>query len=115
MTDVDIYLSKLSGDNQKALQHFCNIVRSTVPDATETTSYGLPTFNYKGKYLIAFAQFTQHLGMYPGAEAIVQFDAELAGFSLSKGTIRFTPDHPLPDDLVIKIIRTRQHAIDAKP
>jgi uncharacterized protein YdhG (YjbR/CyaY superfamily) len=31
----------------------------------------------------------------------------LAGFSLSKGTVRFTPGHPVPDDVVEEMVRLR--------
>ena len=33
------------------------------------------------------------------------FGAELAAFSTSKGTVRFTPERPIPDDLVRRIVR----------
>ena len=36
----------------------------------------------------------------------------LEGFSLSKGTVRFTPDHPVPEDVVEEMVRLRQAKID---
>jgi uncharacterized protein YdhG (YjbR/CyaY superfamily) len=38
----------------------------------------------------------------------------LAGFDLSKGTIRFTPDRPVPEDVLVDLIGARQEEIDAK-
>jgi uncharacterized protein YdhG (YjbR/CyaY superfamily) len=31
----------------------------------------------------------------------------LAGFAVSKGTIRFTVDHPLPDDVIREVVSAR--------
>jgi uncharacterized protein YdhG (YjbR/CyaY superfamily) len=39
--------------------------------------------------------------------------SELGGYSFSKGTIRFTADHPLPDGLVDRIVALRRDEIDA--
>jgi uncharacterized protein YdhG (YjbR/CyaY superfamily) len=38
---------------------------------------------------------------------IEQFAKELKGFSTNKGTIRFSPEEPLPDGLIKKIVRAR--------
>lgn len=38
---------------------------------------------------------------------LVAFGDELQGFSLSKGTIRFTRDNPLPAAIVRKLVKAR--------
>jgi uncharacterized protein YdhG (YjbR/CyaY superfamily) len=38
---------------------------------------------------------------------------ELAAFDIDKGTIRFTPDDPLPAAVVTTIVRARMAEIDA--
>ena len=38
----------------------------------------------------------------------------LEGFDTAKGTIRFTPDHPVPADVVQGIVRDRMTEIDAR-
>jgi uncharacterized protein YdhG (YjbR/CyaY superfamily) len=40
--------------------------------------------------------------------------ARLEGFDLSKGTIRFTPDQPVPDDVLADLVRARKAEIESK-
>ena len=55
-----------------------------------------------------FAAFKKHVGFYPaGPSAIEAFKTELSHYSLSKGTIRFPLDEPIPLELVKKIVKFR--------
>jgi len=40
---------------------------------------------------------------------------DLDGFSLSKGTVRFSLEQPLPADIVDRMIRGRRDEIDTAP
>ncbi|MBC7440949.1 MAG: hypothetical protein H7311_00195 [Ramlibacter sp.] len=63
---------------------------------------------------VAVAKSARHLARYPFSGAVVDaVRAKLDGFSLSRGTIRFTADHPLPDDVVEEIVRARLAQIKA--
>ena len=78
------------------------------PDAEEGLSYGLPAFRLKGRPLACFAAATNHCSLYPMSATVVgTLASELAAYATSKGTIRFTPEKPLPSALVRKIIKTR--------
>jgi uncharacterized protein YdhG (YjbR/CyaY superfamily) len=48
-----------------------------------------------------------HRAAPPLPAAIDAVRAHLEGFSLSKGTIRFTPDHPVPDDVLEQVVQVR--------
>src|SRR5438552_18999353 len=87
-------------------------IRSAAPpEATETISYGMPAFKYKG-VLVWFAAFSKHCSLFPTAPLVEAFKNELKGFSTSKGTIHSTSDKPLPTALVKKPVKPRvsQHA-----
>lgn len=99
---VDDYLSKLPADQRAALELLRGQIRAVAPEATEAISYGLPTFKLDGN-LVHFGAAAKHCAFYPGA-VIDQFADRLAGFELSKGTIRFQPDAPLPPALVRDIV-----------
>jgi len=82
-------------------------IRSAVPpEATETISYRIPAFKYKG-VLVWFAAFSDHCSLFPSASVIEAFKNELKGFSTSKGTIHFPLDKPLPTALVNKLVKAR--------
>jgi uncharacterized protein YdhG (YjbR/CyaY superfamily) len=48
----------------------------------------MPTF-WRGRNLIHFAAFKRHIGIYPGAEAMVFFKPRLYRYKTSKGAIQF--------------------------
>lgn len=113
MTYVQEYLQGIEDEKAKsALLQIRDIVHELVPDAEETKSYGLPTFKYKSKYLIAFAVFKDHLSVFPGSHAIEMLQEELIDYKISKGTIQFTTDNPLPESIIKKIILARKNDIE---
>lgn len=74
-------------------------------------SYGIPAFRVgpgKGKVLVGYAAMKAHCGLYVfEGDLVARFAGDLAGFSTAKGTIRFTPEAPLPDTLVRRIVAAR--------
>lgn len=103
-TTVDEYLSSVPVEQREQLSRLRELIRNEVPDAEEKISYGIPCF-YQGGYLIGYAAAKKHLSLFPGAEPIDKLADKLNGYSLSKGTIRFTQRNPLPDELVLEIVR----------
>lgn len=99
---------------QDRLDSIRAVIKELVPEYLEEIKYGIPTVIYKGKNLIHFAEFKQHIGIYPGPEAITVFKDELKGYTLSKGTIRISKEQSLPLDLIRKLVLFRLRAIDQK-
>lgn len=107
-TPIDDYLAGLPDDQRAALERLRGLIRQVVPDATEVISYQIPTFKQRGVAVVAFAAFKQHCSFFPmGAGVLAAHRDELTAFECSKGTIRFTPDHPLPAALVKKLVQAR--------
>ena len=104
---VDDYLAPLSADKRVALERLRRVIQSAAPGAEECISYNIPTFRLDGKMLMSFGAAANHCSLYAGAYPIKAHEAELANYDTSKGTIRFQPDHPLPDALVRKLVKTR--------
>jgi len=78
-----------------------------VPEATETISYGVPTFKLNNRMLVSYAGFKNHCSFFPGAGPINVHHNDLKEFGTSKGTVRFTTDRPLPPALIRKMVQTR--------
>jgi uncharacterized protein YdhG (YjbR/CyaY superfamily) len=111
---IDDYLEQLNAPEKDALEHICQIARAAVPDAEEATSYGMPAFKHKGKPLLGFTVSQRHLSLHPFSPAAIDFvKDQLGSFELSKGTIRFTPDNPIPDGVLQQIIDARLKEIAA--
>jgi uncharacterized protein YdhG (YjbR/CyaY superfamily) len=105
---VDEYLAGTPEPACSTLKHIRAVIRSVVPaETTEVISYGIPTFRYQ-RALVAMAAFKDHCSLFPmGSSAIEPFKKELKGYLVSKGTIHFPLDKPLPAALVKKIVRAR--------
>ena len=67
-------------------------------------------FRIGGTVVAGYAGHARNCGFYPHSGRIIPaFAAELAalGLSHSPGAIRFTPDRPLPPDLVARLVAAR--------
>lgn len=114
MSDVDEYLKDVEPAQRKELEHIRMLVKSIVPMAEETISYGIPTYKYHGQMLLHVAAFKGHLSVFPGPAEIEKFKDRLSKFKVSKGTIQFTVDNPIPDDLIKTFVKDRLEAITGK-
>lgn len=111
---VDAILAALPAGQRDVLESLRRTISAAAPDAEEAISYGVPAFRYRGRPLVAYSAAKRHLSFFPmGPEVIEAYRAELEGFDTAKGTIRFTPERPLPPDLVTRMVRTRVAAIGA--
>jgi uncharacterized protein YdhG (YjbR/CyaY superfamily) len=94
---VDAILAALPADQRAALEALRRTIAATVPEAEETISYGMPAFRYHRRILVYYAAFKAHCSLFPGSGAVIEAHRrELEGFATSKGTLQFTPEHPIP-------------------
>jgi uncharacterized protein YdhG (YjbR/CyaY superfamily) len=111
----DEVLLHIEPERREALRHVLAQVHQLVPDATEGRSYGLPAFRYRDRPLLGFAATANHLSLYPFSPAVLDAVRDrLPDHELSKGTVRFTPGHPLPDDVLTAIVEARVAEIDGR-
>ena len=104
---IDEYLSQVSEDKRAALQALREIIRSVAPEAEECISYQIPAFRLNGM-LVGFAAARDHCALYAwNGSAVGMFADELKGYDTSKGTIRFTPDKPLPEAVVRRLVEMK--------
>ena len=112
--NVDEYLAGVPEPARSALSKMRAAIQSAVPpEATETISYGIPAFRHK-KVLVWYAAFSDHCSLFPTASVIESFKDELKDFSISKGTIHFPLDKPLPIALIKKMVKARVAQIEDK-
>jgi len=111
---VDAILAALSAEQRAVMQRLRATIAAAAPEAEDAISYGAPAFRYHGRPLVAYAAYKAHCSFFPmSPELIERHEAELAAFVTAKGTIQFTPERPLPRDLVERMVRERMAQIDA--
>lgn len=83
-------------------------VYTVVPEAVPVMSYGMPAFKWKGKILVYFAAWKEHIGLYPPVPAALK--KEVANYAGPKGNLQFPLNKPIPYGLIKKIVKYRaQH------
>lgn len=106
--NVDEYIAQVPDDQRPVLARLRELIRSIAPDAVESISYGIPTYKLAGKPLVYFGTARTHYAVYALSGAVRETYAdELAGFSMSKGTIRFPFNKPFPAALVKRLIEAQ--------
>ncbi len=109
---IDEYILRQDADKQEELQYIRRILHSALPDAEERISWSMPTF-WKKHNILHFAASKEHIGFYPGPEAVMHFAEELRGYKTDKGTIRI-PYGKIDAALIEKIakwcLETGNHA-----
>ena len=105
---IDQYLAGVKADQRVALQKLRKIIRASAPKLEECISYGIPAFRLNGRSLVFFGAWANHCSFYPGSSATLKkFRDDLKSFQITKGTVRFSPDNPLPPALVKKLVKAR--------
>ncbi|HVT00744.1 MAG TPA: DUF1801 domain-containing protein [Patescibacteria group bacterium] len=104
---VDEYIAASPKNVQESLTKIREIIKTTVPEAEERISYSMPFYSYHGR-LVYFAQTKTHIGIYAIFEPVrKQFKDELKDYEMSKGTIRFPLNKPIPFDLIQRLIKAQ--------
>lgn len=104
--NIDEYISLYSGEARGKLEELRRTVRRAAPDATETISYGIPTFKLHG-FLVHFAAYKDHVSLFPTSSGVRVFKKELTRYKTAPGTVQFPLGEPLPLDLVRRIVEFR--------
>ena len=103
---VDEYIATFPKNVQSILQELRQVIRDSAPEAAEAISYQMPAFKLNGN-LVYFAAWENHIGFYPTASGIEAFKKELSNYEVTKGTVKFPINEPIPFDLVRKIVKYR--------
>ena len=105
---MDDYLADVAEPDRAALERIRRVVKELVPQAEEGKSYGMPALKYNKRPLVGFVAAKKHLSLFPFSPAVIEaLTDRLDGFELSKGTIRFTAQHQLPDDVLRDVVMLR--------
>lgn len=110
---VDAYIAAFPPHTREILEEMRTIIRSAVPKAEEVISYGMPAYKLHS-VLVYFAGYVNHVGFYPTASGIVNFQKDISEYKNSKGAVQFPLDKKLPKALITKIVKFRAKEVLAK-
>ncbi len=113
---IDHYIAEsgFPDDVRERLERVRALISGLAPEATETISYGIPTFDLAGKHLVHFAGFAKHVGIYPTPSGMTAFDEELSQYKRGKGSVQLPLNQPLPEDLIKRIVEFRIAEVTGK-
>ena len=115
MGDVAAYLDTVEEPHRSALAHVYAVAAEVVPEAEEGTSYGMAALIYRGKGLIATVRAKKFLSLYPySGTVLADLAGDLDGFETTSGSLHYSVEQPVPDDLLLRIVELRRAEIDAK-
>ena len=114
--NIDNYIAAFPKDVQEILEQVRATIKNAAPKAEETISYGIPTFKLNKVYLIYFAGFKKHIGIYPAPTGIKAFKKEFSPYKTGKGSVQFPLDKPMPLKLITQIVkfRIKENSLRAK-
>src|SRR3954463_14129591 len=96
----DEYLAPLPDDKRAALEKLRKTIKAAAPEAEECISYQIAAFRHNGM-LVGFGPTPKHWAFdLMSANTLETFKDDLKGYDMSKGTIRFQAEKPLPAALV---------------
>lgn len=108
---IDEYISSCPKEHQERLNNLRKFISKHLPNATERMSWQMPTF-YQKENIIHFCLHKNHIGLYPGAEAVECFKSKLENYKTSKGAVQLPLNQELPYNLIEDILEFRLKCIE---
>lgn len=104
---VDEYIVGFPEEVQVILQKIRTSIVSERHDINESISYGMPAYKLKGKPLVYFAGYKNHIGFYATPSGHEEFEKELAVYKRGKGSVQFPLNKPIPFELIERMVKFR--------
>jgi len=104
---IDEYIAGFPEEIRSVLQQVRETIQQAAPEAAETISYGMPAYKFRGKPLVYFAAFKNHLGFYATPAGHEAFAEELSRYKQGKGSVQFPLNQSMPLDLITRMVKFR--------
>jgi len=110
--DVDEYILAAPKEVQAKLREVRAAIKDVAPAASESISYKMPYYAYKGR-LAWFGIQRAHIGLYLRPPIIEEHKKELAGYVTTKSAIHLPLNKKIPVPLIRKLVRARMKKNEA--
>jgi uncharacterized protein YdhG (YjbR/CyaY superfamily) len=114
---IDDYIQNQPENVQRILQGMRKAIQEALPEAVETMSYGMPTFDLNGHHLVYFSAWKDHIGLYPLYHADGPLQELFASYRKDEksNSIHLPFDEPFPYDMVAKFAVLRKEQEEKTP
>jgi uncharacterized protein YdhG (YjbR/CyaY superfamily) len=114
--NVDEYIAGAPKEARPKLEQVRAAIREVAPDATESISYGMPFYSYKGEQgfkgrLVYFGLLKGRIALYMRPQDFEGHMSEVAKYMTTKSALHFPLGETLPVPLIKKLVRAaiRRH------
>ncbi len=97
---VDEYIASFPPDVAVVLQGVREAIHRAVPGAGERIGYGMAIVTLDDSYLVGFAGWKSHIGLYPAPTGDAAFEERIAPYRAARATARFPLRAGIPLDLI---------------
>ncbi|UZK67807.1 iron chaperone [Sphingomonas sp. M1-B02] len=100
--DHDAYIAAAPEALRAQLRFVRAQLALTLPDVDEVIKYDMPGFGSAGVIIAGYAAFSKQCGLYvqKGAISTLLGDIVAAGLKASKAGVTFSPNKPIPAELI---------------
>jgi uncharacterized protein YdhG (YjbR/CyaY superfamily) len=113
---VDEYIASQPEEVRGTLEEVRAAMRKALPRAEEVISYQIPAYRTSAGTVVYFAGFKNHYSVYPATKTLVAAlaaDERWAGsYKVSKSTLQFSYDRPVPVALIQHIAKLKAAEAD---
>lgn len=113
ITTVDDYINQFDGEAKSRLLKIREIVRAEAPEAEEGIMYGLIGYKLRGKPLVYFGAYPNHIGFYATPQSHEAFAQQLAKYTQGKGSVQFPLDRSLPISLITGMVQFKKEQLES--
>jgi uncharacterized protein len=106
--DVEGYIASAEPAAHPTLEELRKLVKSTVPEAQESISWGVPFYKYHG-LLAGFSVFKNHVsfGLAFALEDKYREELEKQGYTTGKKTVQIRFDQKIPTTIIAEILKAK--------
>lgn len=111
----DEYIDRFTEPGKQVLSQLRALANDAAPDTSETIKWGQPAWLHtSGTILFMISGHTHHANFAFTPSTREAFDTDLTPFATGKGSVQLPYTHPIPADLLHRMItfRIREHEED---
>ena len=108
--EVDEYIAGAPKEARPKLEQVRKAISEAAPDATESISYGMPFYSYKGEQgfkgrLVYFGLLKGRIALYMRPQDLEGHMGVVARYMTTKSALQFPLDEVIPVSLIKKLVR----------